>query len=228
MERILSFDLSTKCIGVVAAVIDDDGGILKMKSIPIIPPSFSAEILGFLKSKRKILTKNGTEINSYVYKNETTLSIQEKKKRDVLVRHAKNKFVLKEISKAINIIVEGINPTIILVEKNEIFNGILTSVLLAEVRGILLGIANSKGIDVRDFKVNEVRKILNKTELIKKLVKDIGEDAVKKLPDVTKSALRKSMQEKYGKYGLQMNTDDEGDACVVLNYFLEERKDEYI
>lgn len=222
MERILSFDLSSVCIGVVAAVIEDKE-IKVVKSMPIIPEKFNASSLGFLNSKKKILVKNGEYINAYVYPNEKIISKIEKKKRDTLVRNAKNKFVLKQISHSLNKIINGINPTIILVEKNEIFNGILTSVLLAEVRGILVGIANSKGIDVIDFKVKQVRKILNKNELIKKLVEEIGEDKVKNLPDVTKRALRNHMQHKYGKYGLVMNTDDEGDACVVLNYFLHER-----
>ena len=56
---VMSFDLSTNCIGVVTAEIDDiSGKIIRMKSCPIIPRKFNPETLGYLKSKKYLKKRN--------------------------------------------------------------------------------------------------------------------------------------------------------------------------
>ena len=51
MERVLSLDLSSVCIGALFCTIDDEGNITKMQTSPIVPKPFSAESLGYLKNK---------------------------------------------------------------------------------------------------------------------------------------------------------------------------------
>ena len=52
---VLAFDLSTACVGVVAAVVDKDTKQPTLvKSCPIIPKKFSPEQLGYKKSKKKL------------------------------------------------------------------------------------------------------------------------------------------------------------------------------
>lgn len=219
-KKVLAFDLSSVCIGVVAAKIENDKPTL-VTSCPIIPPKFDATILGYLKSKKKIKTSPNSDklINSYVRSGETHVSEATKKRRDVEVRRAKDLYVLDYIGKNINDIVDAIKPDIIVVEKTEIFNGVLTSVLLAKVFGVLMGAATSRGIEVKEYKVSEVRKVFNIAKLTREFTKDKSEEDLISIPDMTKRVLRTEMERKYGHLGLKCTTDDEGDACVVFNYW---------
>ena len=220
---VLAFDLSTACVGVVAAVIDKDTKQPTLvKSCPIIPKKFSPEQLGYKKSKKKLPTaKSGEFLNTYYKEGEKTITKTEKQKRDREVRIQENLFVLDYIGKQISTIINAIRPDIIIVEKNEIFNGILTSVLLGKVMGVLIGIASSHSIPLKEFKVSKVRSVIDLNKTVREFVESVTEDELKKVPDVTKRALRKLMESKYGQYGLDCKTDDESDAFVVFNYWLE-------
>ena len=114
-----------------------------------------------------------------------------------------------------------IKPNVVLVEKNKIFNGVLTSVLLGKVMGVLVGITTSKGIPLKEYEVATVRKNINIVKCIEELVSELSQEEIDKIPDITKRALRKYMEKKYGKYGLKCSTDDESDACVVFDHWLE-------
>lgn len=220
---VISFDLSSVCIGVVASIINTTTKeIITVKSCPIIPKIFNPEELGYRKSKKKMPTgKSGEFINSYYKAGEVKVSKVEKKKRDAQVRSKNNLFTLQYIGRQITKIVEVIEPDLIIVEKNEIFNGVLTSVLLGKVMGVLIGIASSKGIIVKDYTVKQVRSIIDIIEATHNLVDNLSEKEILKIPDITKRALRVYMESKYGKYGLECATDDESDACVVFNYWYE-------
>ena len=50
MQRVMAFDLSSSCIGVVAAEVDKYE-IIKIRSTPIIPPKFDVSKLGYMKKK---------------------------------------------------------------------------------------------------------------------------------------------------------------------------------
>ena len=226
-KTILSFDLSSKCIGVVAARVDSRYYNPQIvKSIPIIPPNFCPTQLGYLKSKKKLPTAKGNEkLNCYAKPGEVTISKSEKTKRDREVRASKNMFVLNYIGKQLSQLIKQINPDIIIVEKNEIFNGVLTSVLLGKVMGVLLGLAAQYDITVIEYKVTKVRSILDVNKITKEFTSSKTASELSEIPDVTKRALRGKMEELYGKYGLSCSTDDESDACVVFHYWLQEQRD---
>lgn len=219
---VLAFDLSTACIGTVAAILDNKSKTPSVvRSCPIIPPSFSPTELGYMKTKKKLPTKNGELLTTYYISGETSITKQEKKRRDVEVRNAANLYVLDYIGYQLGVIIETIKPDIIVVEKNEIFNGVLTSVLLGKVMGVLVGIAASKGVKVKEFKVKKVRELFNISEETLKYTSNLSEDELRRIPDMTKRVLRNLMEQKYGMYGLKCKTDDEGDAAVVFNYWYE-------
>lgn len=220
---VLAFDLSTNCIGIVAGIIDETTKKpLLVKSCPVSPPHFSPTELGYMTSKKKLPTKLGESINTYYLRGETSITKQEKKRRDVEVRTASNAYVLDYIGKQLGIIITTIKPDLIIVEKNEIFNGVLTSVLLGKVMGVLIGVASSNGIKCKEFKVKKVRTLFDITRETKRYTGTLSESDIKKIPDMTKRVLRNLMEEKYGIYGLKCHTDDEGDAGVVFNYWYEE------
>lgn len=220
--KVLAFDLSSRCIGVVAGYVNlDNKKPIVVKSSPIIPTPFNAKKLGYLSSKRKVKTKDNTYITSYVKPNEKTVSKSEKMRRDREVRREKDLYILNYIGLKIGEVINNINPDLILVEKNEIFNGILTTVLLSKIMGVLVGIASSKSIKIEEIKVKTARKIIDIEKCINNLREKIGEKEMANIPDITKRALRLEMENKYGIYGLSCSTDDEGDACVIFNYWLE-------
>lgn len=216
---ISSFDLSTTCTGALISEIDNNDNIIRVKSAPIIPEKFSPSELGYLNSKKKIVAKNGKVFSAYLKPEEKNISQAEKKRRDIEVRNFRNNKAISEISYNISEIVTNTRPNIILVEKNKIFNGILTSVLLGELMGSLEGVASANGVPVLKIDVETARKIFNLTELTKKYISPMGYDEICKIPDITKRALRIFMEETYGKKGLRCSTDDEGDAAVIFHYF---------
>ena len=201
---VLAFDLSSVCIGVFVAEIRSDK-VLKASSCPIIPPKFNVEELGFKKTKVN---------NCYIKYKDEVVSKTEKKRRDTLVRRSKNDFIKKKISEDITNIVTNISPDLILAERNQIFNGVLTSVLLGEIMGVLEGIAGGLSIPLEKYSVQEVRKDLNVSKLVKEFSKIHD---VTKYKDVTKAAIAEVMSERYD---IEFSTCDESDACVVFDYWM--------
>ena len=216
---VMVFDLSSSCIGVIAARINDRTRVIEaIKSCPIIPKDFDAATLGYLSSKKKLPIKNGTMVNTYAKPGETSISLETKKKRDTQVRAQKDIFILTTISKQMAGLVDAIQPDLILVEKNSIFNGILTSILLAKVMGTLLGLAGRLSIPVQEYPVGTVRKGHHVAKLVQEFAERHTLEQLKAIPDIAKRALGEVMSKKYG---LIFQTDDESDACVVFDYWYE-------
>lgn len=211
---VMAFDLSSSCIGCVVAETQGKR-VLRIRSCPIIPKAFSAESLGYLKTKRKIDGKK--TMTSWIRFNGEIVSEAEKKRRDAEVRAQKDVSVLAQISGTMGDLISTIKPELILVEKNEMFNGVLTSVLLGKVMGTLHGIAGMLRIPVREFRVNKVRQPLGVSKLVLNFTQNTSAEELMSIPDVTKRALRKEMERKYH---IQFLTDDESDACVVFDYWL--------
>jgi hypothetical protein len=194
-----------------------------MKSCPIIPPKFDVATLGFHRSKKKLPTPIGdNQLTTWWKDGEATITKKLKEKRDVLVREATNKFILEHLGASMGTLIESIGPDIINVERNSMFNGILTIELLAKSYGTLLGIAANYGIKTNEYKVQVVRKRYSPAKLTMDFAKRHEPEYLASLPDVTKAAFRELMQEKYGKFGLELHSDDESDACVVFDYWYEE------
>jgi hypothetical protein len=213
--KVMAFDLSSVCIGVTTVSLDKEK-ISNIKTAPIIPRRITPDELGFLKSRKKLKTKNGELLNSYAYSGEDSISFAEKKRRDVLVRTETNKKVLFEISKSLNGLINAIKPDIILAENNEIFRGVLTSVLLGKVMGILIGTSAANGIEVEEHKVQAVRSVLNQNMLYNNLKQKLTTEEIMQLPDVTKRAINVYLSELYNVHTL---TDDESDSLAVFHYW---------
>jgi hypothetical protein len=103
------------------------------------------------------------------------------------------------------------------VEKNEIFNGILTSVLLAKCMGALQSIAGVRRIPLVEYRVNDVRAPYNVFQLVLSLLDGKSADEIAAIPDKAKRAIRVMLEEKYC---ISFHTDDESDACLLIDYHL--------
>lgn len=211
---VMAFDLSSTCIGCVVAEVNNKT-VARIKSCPITPSAFDVTSLGFLKTKQKVEGKKA--LTSWVRHKGEVVSEAEKKRRDALVRSSKDVSVLAQISQAMGDLISQIKPDLIIVEKNEIFNGMLTSVLLGKVMGTLHGIAGMLRIPIKEYRVSAVRQPLGVSKIVSDFAKRVNPEELRTIPDITKRALRRHMEEVYNTKFL---TDDESDACVVLNYWI--------
>lgn len=215
--RIMAIDSSSTCSGIVIADTKEDK--IKIGSAPIIPSKFDVTTLGYLKTKKKM--PNG--FLSYVRDKDETVSKTEAKKRNVEVRHKQNNHKAKDIGRQLSYLIKNTKPDLVLIERNRIFNSQLTSVLLGEIMGIVEGVCASCGIDLEKFTVEEMRKSINSTKLVKEFSQKKTEEELASMEDVTKEAIKDYMVEIYGKFGFNPTTLDESDACLVFHYWLNRR-----
>lgn len=216
--RVMAIDSSSACTGVVIAEIEDKK-IIKVGSAPVIPHKFDVSSLGYMKTKRKYKNKDGKEYSAYTISGESTVSEALAKKRNVQVRHERNNFKIKNIGSQLDMIIKNIQPDIIAIEKNKTFNSVLTSALLAEVMGLVEGVAASNGIPLYKYTVEEVRKSINTAKLVKLFAMQKTPEELSNCKDVTKEAIQDYMIVEYGKYGFSPATLDESDACLIFHYW---------
>lgn len=218
--RIMAIDSSSVCSGVVIADIEDDK-IIKVGSAPIIPSKFDVTTLGYLKTKIKMKG----DFLSYVKDIKESVSKTEAKKRNVEVRHNTNNHKAKDIGSQLSFIIDSTKPNLVLIERNRIFNSQLTSVLLGEVMGIVEGVCATHSIELKKYTVEEMRKSINSTKLVKEFsLKKTGEELTS-MKDVTKEAIKDYLEGIYGKYGFKPTTLDESDACLVFHYWFNNKRE---
>lgn len=212
--RIMAFDLSSACTGVTFADLKNkDILFLKTFSIrPEVSKTSVAKNLGYLHSEN-IAT---TGIRSWVKSSGEIVSKTEKKKRDVEVRNAINAEIKKYISTEIQKSIDSLSPDLVLVERNESFNGILTTKFLAEIRGILEGVATKQPIV--QYSVAEIRKKFNLAEMTQKYVSNLTPTQMKKEKDITKNALKEYLE---NKYHIRCANTDESDSLAVFDHYYE-------
>lgn len=194
-----------------------------MKTSPIVPKPFSAESLGYLKSKKQVSSGKDT-ITSWVKPGEDQVSKVEKKRRDAQVRAAKDKHLIGYIGSTLGRMFELLQPTLVLVEKNEIFNGILTSVLLAKIMGSLQTICALKNIPFEEIRVRQIREAYDIKAISKEYLKYLEENDIKTFTDMTKEAIGHHLKKKYGQFNIAFLTNDESDAVAVFDYWYERIK----
>lgn len=194
-----------------------------MQTSPIMPKPFSADSLGYLKTKKKV-TSGKDMITSWVKPGEEKVSKAEKKRRDAEVRAAKDKHLIGYIGSTLGRMIDILEPTHVLVEKNEIFNGILTSVLLGKVMGATQAVCAIKGIELEEIRVNEIRASYDIVALTKEYTKYMEENNIETFNDMTKEAIGYHLKNKYKEFNIDFLTNDESDAVAVFDYWYERKK----
>lgn len=209
--KVMAIDASSVCSGIVVAEIDDNREVSKIGSASIVPEKFSPKELGYKSSKVKM---NG--YTSYVKKGESFVSKTEAKRRNAEVRHARNDFKAKTISRQLNALITSIKPDIVVIEKNRTFNSVLTTALLAEVMGCVEGVCGANGIELKKVTVEAIRKEINAPKLVKGFSETRTIEELSSYEDVTKEAIKDYLEHFYN---IKMANTDEGDACAVFHYF---------
>lgn len=219
--KVISLDLNTNCTGVFGVGMKA-GRIEKAMSASILVNDFKVkDHFPFMESKKKLpSSENGHHLhNTYFKKGETHVSKTEKKRRDREVRHKRNRHQIDAMAKNIADVVRVTNSDLVLIEKNAMFNGILTIELLSKLHGTVIGICRNLGVEYLDFSVQEVRSPYNIPRLVKEFSKTITPERLAGLPDVSKAAIRWHLQKIYSPYGVRFQTDDESDAALVFDYW---------
>lgn len=218
--RVVALDSSSTCTGVVVADIKRNK-IVKIGSCPIIPEKFDISSLGYRKTKKKMKSEDGTEYSSYIKPEESHVSAIEAKKRNVHVRHEKNSHKMKNIGAQLDNIIKYLKPDLIVIEKNKTFNSILTTALLAEVMGLVEGVASANGIAIKKYTVEQVRKNINCAKITSEFAKTRTPAELSNMSDVTKESIKDYMMQLYQGKGFEPGTLDESDACLVFHYWFE-------
>ena len=213
---VMSCDLSTTCTGVTIATIER-GIVQEIDTLAIIP-KFSPKDVGYLATKHDVVLRNGKKVKSLVkYKGEQ-VSSGERKRRDREFRNTQRLHRLRFIGAKLGELIDTHRPNLILYEQNMAFGAILTTKQLAEIAGSLNGIAASRGIDIKEYNVNQVRAKYNVVNVIKEFVVTIPPDKLKKMKDIDKEAFKYLMLKKYPMVRKDI-TLDESDSLVILDYW---------
>lgn len=214
--KIAAFDLSTTCTGCTLATMTGKV-ITTLTTTPIIGQNLKPEELGFLHTKRKVVTKKGEVLTAYVVTKDEVISKTEKEQRDSMVRMASEKKRLRSMAKGIDDIILSFGPDIILMEANMMFRSMNATKQLSEVAGILVGLACAHNVDVVKINVATARSRYNVSSAMIKLASERDESWLKKV-DLTKETIKYLMLQEYGDHELNSNmTTDESDSLLIFD-----------
>ena len=147
------------------------------------------------------------------------MSVTEKKKRDSAVRNARNRHQIDRMSQEFGKLLRAVKPDLVLIERNEMFRGIMTIEVLAKLTGTLIGECNGLGIHYETYNVNVVRKPYNVAKLSMEYARGRSESSVASEEDLAKAAIRFYLEQRYAAYGVSLDTLDESDAALVFDYW---------
>ena len=226
--KVLAYDLNTHHTGVLGAVLDDDTGeIISIMSATIQVVDFKVrDHFPYRESKKTLPTSpRGIKTHSTYFKEgETHVSQTLKRKRDAEVRQFRNTYQRDHMSKQYAALMNKVKPDFVLLERNEIFNGLLTIEVLAKLTGTLIGQCNSMGIPYEEHNVNTVRKPYNVAKIGMDFARGKSPEYLAGLEDVTKAAIGEFLENKYREFGLKFDTLDESDAALVFDYWYTYRR----
>lgn len=155
------FDLSSVCIGVTFAQIKNNQ-VEYAETLAIIPETPSAKQLGYTTKEPKYLHYQGNKFLGLLKPDEVTTSKKEAERRIAEYKNFRHKELLKDIGKQCGFYLNSINPDVIALEKNKVFNGVLTTKLLAEIAGGIYFYAGANNIELYDYDVNTIRAKIRK------------------------------------------------------------------
>lgn len=216
MIKVISFDLSTTCTGVVIALLDNLGNIKTIETKAIIPTKIDPTKFGFLKNRLKVNTK---DFSSYLKYRDEIVTKTEKRKRDIFIKKESEKLILSSLSNEILNLFKDSPPDIVLMEANMSFRSIDVTRKLAEISGALQSLCVAGTIPILKINLHSARGLWDLSKESIEYARGITEKELKRI-DLTKETLKALMLKEYKDYKLNENmTTDESDALVIFNYW---------
>jgi hypothetical protein len=155
---VMCFDLSSVSIGVTFAQIDDKTFELTYgQTLAIIPEKPNPKHLGYAHATPKTLTRGDKSYKALLYNHESYITVTEAERRMADFKNQSHNILLRNIGEQCGRYLDKVNPSIIAIEKNKSFNGILTTKLLAEIAGGIYFYAGAKGITLYDWDESKIR-----------------------------------------------------------------------
>lgn len=160
---VMAFDLSSTCIGVTFAEIDErTKKITYGKTLPIIPKDLDPRELGYTTKQAKKVAYGGKEFKGFLKEGEFSISKTEADRRIARLKAMRHNYLLRDIGKQCGEFLNKIKPDVIIIERNSAFNGILTTKLLAEIAGGIYFYAGAHGNSLHDYNESTVRAKIRK------------------------------------------------------------------
>jgi hypothetical protein len=211
---VMTFDLSSKCIGITFVQLDDKE-IKYGKTIPVIPEKIDGKHLGF---QTKTITRRG-----FLKPGETKTTKKEQIFRLRIFKNTRHNSLLTNIGKQVGRFLLEIEPDVIAIERNKSFKGILTTKLLAEIAGGLYFWAGAFNIPMYDWDESviraKIRKDISDVELSHPISNKIALDTKWEI----QCRLRKYFEEQHpGIFDFSNMTLDESDSLAVFYYLYKE------
>lgn len=154
----MCFDLSSVCIGVTFAQTDDASGkIIFGKTLAIIPEKPNPKQLGYAYATPKKLTHGGKSYSALLYANEDYINATEAARRLADFKNQSHNLLLRNIGEQCGRYLSKIRPQVVAIEKNKVFNGILTTKLLAEIAGGIYFYCGALHVPVYDWDEAKIR-----------------------------------------------------------------------
>lgn len=217
---VMTFDLSSVCIGVTFAEINDEKKILYGETLAIIPKKPTGKDLGYTTNTPKKISSKGNTYGAFLKPDEILISKKEAERRKSTLKTDAHNHLLRNIGKQCGRYLDKIKPDIVAIERNKSFNGILTTKLLAEIAGGIYFYCGANDILMFDWDEATVRSMLRK---------DIPEFSLSKYTDDTRIAIDTKWEiycrlryyfetEHPGIFNFEQMTLDESDSLAVFYY----------
>lgn len=218
----MSFDLSSTLIGVSVATIDTKNKRIEQAMVmPVIPKKPTGKDLGYTtKNKKKVELRTGEMISSFLKEGEVIISKAEAKRRNATFRDESHKFLLMDIGKKLGTILHAVKPDIVMIERNEAFNGILTTKLLAEIAGGVYFWAGFFNSEFRAYNATTMRSLLNRHVKGADLQTEDGSHIVDTKMVVKRKIEKFLKDEQVDVKNFEKATLDESDSFLPIIYFL--------
>ena len=173
----MTFDLSSKCIGITFAQLDGTD-ISYGETLAVIPKKPDPRDLGYTTKTPKKIGNEGSTYAAFLKPHEKFISKSEADRRKRDMKNLEHNYLLRNIGEQCGRYLDKVKPDIVAIEKNKSFNGILTTKLLAEIAGGIYFYCGAKGIPLYDWDESVIRAQIRRDIPNVSLAKVKGESGV--------------------------------------------------
>jgi hypothetical protein len=220
----MCFDLSSVSIGVTFAQIDDTTlELVYGQTLAIIPEKPNPKHLGYAHVAPKTLTRGEKSYKALLYHHEAYITVTEAERRMADFKNQSHNILLRNIGEQCGRYLDKINPTVIAIEKNKSFNGILTTKLLAEIAGGIYFYCGARGITLYDWDESKIRAKIRHDLTDFNRYNDEGQMSVDTKWEIH-CRLRTYFEKKApGMFAFNKMTMDESDSLAVFYYLYNQK-----
>lgn len=212
MDHVIAFDLSSTLIGATYGVIEDRV-IKNVRTEGIVPRKPNGKDYGYTTQKPK---KIGSGYPAYLLPGEHHISKAEAERRARFIKHDSHRQLLLNIGEDIGERVEAFSPSRLIIERNESFNGVLTTKLLAEIAGGLFFYSGLARIPFEDLNAAVVRKSVRDNIALTRAERVLSDGT---LALDTKTEIKERLRKVYGHLiDFDTMTTDESDSLALFHH----------